>query len=296
MSKNKIQVVKETLVAEFPNLDVKTVKVLATGWHQDAVEVNGSVIFRIPHHAHGQAITPEAVQHEVKLLKFLTDKVPVKIPDPQYVAADESYFGYTKLEGAILHDILEKFTQNDWERLKADWVAISSALHQNVSLEAARSLKVPDYKPLSLNTAKGIFDIPKVEADVLNFARTIIKRYEGYNSAPRSYVFIHSDLHSRNLLADPETKRITGIIDWTDACVGPLPREFSIHDWMQDNLLNEATHLYEEKTGVHIDANQARMWYSLDELTSYVEQIKAGKADEAAESLRRLKHLISTER
>jgi len=296
MSQNKAPVFKQMLKAEFPNLSVETVKVLGTGWHHDAVEVNGSIIFRIPHHTYGQDITPETVRREVGLLKFLQDQVPVKIPDPQYVAADKSYFGYPKLDGVILHDIVGTFNHDDWERLKRDWVAIASALHKNVTIEIARSLKVPDFIPPSSNTVQGIFGMPGVNEDIMDFARGVIKQLGSYDPAPGSYVFIHSDLQSRNILTDPETKRITGLIDWTDARWGPLSREFSIYEWMRGNLLSEATLLYEEKTGVPVDVGQARLWYSLDELSSYVDQIKAGKSDEAAESLQRIKHLIVAER
>jgi aminoglycoside phosphotransferase (APT) family kinase protein len=296
MSQNKPHVFQGMLQAAFPHLAVRTVKVLGTGWDHDAVEVNGSIIFRIPHHTYGQNITPETVHREVELLKFLKDKVPVKIPDPQYVAADNSYFGYPKLDGVLLHDIVGTFTHDDWEQLKIDWVALASALHKNVTIEMARSLQVPDFTPPSSASVKRIFAIPQVSQEVVDFAREILKQLEAYDSAPRSSVFIHSDLQSRNLLADPESKRITGLIDWTDARLGPLPREFSIHEWMQENLLREAALLYEEKTGVHVDVKQACMWYSLDELGVYVETVKAGEVDEATKSLQRLKRLAVAER
>jgi aminoglycoside 2''-phosphotransferase len=295
MSQNKIQLLKEKLQTDFPDLIVESVKILGTGWHHDAVEVNDSIVFRIPHHTYGQAITPEKVHNEVKLLKFLKDIVPVEIPDPQYVAADESYFGYPRLNGVLLHDILETFSHDDWEQFKLDWVTIANALHKNVDIETVRSLKVPDFKPPSSNDVKRIFDIPNVDRDVIDFAGEILKQLEAYDPDPKSYVFIHYDMQSRNILANPETKRITGLIDWTDSRVGPLPREFSIHEWMQDNLLREAALLYEEKTGVHVDVQQARLWYSIDELSAYVEYIKAEEFDEAAKYLQRIKHLIAGE-
>jgi aminoglycoside phosphotransferase (APT) family kinase protein len=296
MSPDKTRVYQEMLEAAFPDLVINTIKILDTGWHHDAAEVNGSIIFLIPHHTYGHAITPERVHREVELLKFLKDKVPVQIPDPQYVAADESYFGYPKLNGVLLNDILETFSQDDWEQFKVDWVAIANSLHKNVTIEMARSLKVPEFEPPSSDTAKRIFDIPGVDEDVLNFAREVIKQLEAYDPDPSSYVFLHYDMQSRNILANPETKRITGLIDWTDSLVGPRSREFSVHEWMQGDLLNEAAALYEQKAGVHVDVKQARMWYSIDELSAYVEYIKAEDFDEAAKYLQRIKDLIAAGR
>jgi aminoglycoside phosphotransferase (APT) family kinase protein len=296
MSQNKIQAYEGMLKAEFPSLTINTIKTLDSGWHNDAVEVNGSIIFLIPHHTYGKVITPEKVQNEVKLLNYLKDKVPVTIPNPLYVPADKSYFGYPKLRGVLLHDILETFSQDDWEQFKIDWVAIAGALHKNVSIEMAKSLKVPDFEPPSSSDVERIFDIPDVDEVTLNFAREMIKQLKAYDSNPKSYAFIHYDMQSRNILANPETKRITGLIDWTDSRVGPISREFSVHEMMQGTVLNDAALLYEEKIGVHVDQEQARMWYGIDELSAYVEYTKAEEFDEVAKYSQRIKHLIAAER
>ena len=295
MSDDKIQSFKRRLHLDFPDLTINSVKILGTGWHHDAVEVNDSIIFRIPHHTYGQDITPETVHYETELLKILKDKIPVRIPYPEYIAPDKSYFGYLKLDGVLLQDIIKTFSDDDWLQLKEDWVAIASAIHQNVSIETARTLKIPDFEQPGPSAAERIFDLQEIGDDIKQFAAKILQRRKDYNLKPGPYVFIHNDLQFHNILADPQTKRITGLIDWTDARVGPLPREFSIDEWMQGDLLNEAAKLYEEKTGTHIDVQQARMWRSLEEIGDYVEETEAEELEEAAKTLERIKHLIAAE-
>lgn len=290
-----MQLLKEKIRKDFPEFSIKAIKVLDTGWHHDAVEVNGSIIFLIPHHAYGQDITPDKVHREVELLRFLKDKLPVNIPDPQYVAADESYFGYPKLDGVLLDDVIGIFTHENWEQLKVDWVAIASTLHENVSVETVRSLGVPDFKPSDSQTIKRILDIPDIDKDVMDFALEMIRQLEAYDPDPESYVFIHYDMQPRNIIINPETMRIVGLIDWTESCIGPLSREFSVHEWMQGNLLSEVASLYEEKTGLPVDTKQARMLYGIDELSGYVEYIEAEDFHEATKYLRRIKQLIVTE-
>ncbi len=292
MDPSRTQAFKETFEAEFPNLAVESVRTLDTGWHHDAIEVNSSIIFRAPHHTYGRAITPEKVEHEVELLRFLRGRVPVEIPNPEYLPQDNSYYGYPKLKGVLVHDLLGDFSADDWRRYREDWVAIASALHTNVNVEEARKLGVPDYKAPNRSRVEGIFDIPDVDTDVTDFARDVIQQLESYDPTPDAYVFIHDDMQARNLLADPETKRVTGLIDWTEASVGPRSREFAVHEWMHGTALIEIAQVYEEKTGVPVDQDQARMWYGFAELAAYASYFKAGEFDEAAKYLQSVRRLI----
>ncbi len=54
-------------------------------------------------------------------------------------------------------------------------------------------------------------------------------------------MFCHNDLSNRNILVDPTTFRITGIIDWEFA--GYFPSEWELElwplDWEGRRLLNE---------------------------------------------------------
>jgi aminoglycoside phosphotransferase (APT) family kinase protein len=99
-------------------------------------------------------------------------------------------------------------------------------------------------------------------------------------------------LQFHNLLADPKSKRLSGIIDWTDACIAPIAREFAIGELMQNDRLRKATELYEKKTGIRIDREQALMWRAIEELTDYVEELENNELSEAAETLDRIKYLI----
>jgi aminoglycoside phosphotransferase (APT) family kinase protein len=294
MSNGKTELLKTQIQQDFPDLVINSIKVIGTGWHHNAVDINGSIIFRIPHHTYGHDITPVTVNYETELLKRLKGKVPVSIPDPRYIAPNNDYFGYPKLSGVLLQDITPVFNQEDWQYLKKDWVAIASAIHQNVSINVARSLKIPDFEQPGPHAVERIFSLPNISSEVLYFASTIIEQVKTRNKDTEQHVFIHNDLQFHNILADPKTKRITGLIDWTDACVGPLAREFSIDEWMQEDLLKEVAELYEEKTGIHVDVQQAFMWRSFEELGDYVEEIESKEVEEAAKTLKRIKHLITT--
>ena len=93
MSNGKTELLKTQIQQDFPDLVINSIKVIGTGWHHNAVDINGSIIFRIPHHTYGHDITPVTVNYETELLKRLKGKVPVSIPDPRYIAPNNDYFG-----------------------------------------------------------------------------------------------------------------------------------------------------------------------------------------------------------
>src|SRR6185369_12525762 len=96
--------------------------------------------------------------------------------------------------------------------------------------------------------------------------------------------FIHDDLHFLNLLADPNTHKIIGVLDWS-GLVGPLNREFSVWEWGHNDDLEKVAKLYEQKTGISIDVRQARLWKHLEEISDLVEQSEAGDEAGVQESL-----------
>lgn len=286
---DKINSYKTKLQKDFPELDINSVKIIGSGWHHDAVEVNGALVFRIPRGVHEIDST---VDNEVSILRHLRGKLSVDIPDPLYVSPENEYFGYPKVEGVLLRDLVKGFNDDDWQLLKNDWVDIASSIHANVTIEKAREIDMPNFIEPGPSVAERIFDLESVEEDVLTFARKIIKESKSLDIENLHYVLIHNDLQFHNIIADPKTKLISGLIDWTDACIGPLAREFAIAEWMKPGLLEEVAELYESKTGFKVDCDEARMWRSLEELGDYVESTEAGDLDDAKETLDRIRNMM----
>lgn len=286
---DKVSLYKNKLQKDFPELQIDTLEIIGSGWHHDAVEVNDVLVFRMPRGVHEITST---VDNEVSMLNLLQDKLPVAIPKPLYISSDKEYFGYSKVDGVLLKDLVNGFGQGDWQQLKADWVAIASSIHTNVTIQKARKLKMPNFIEPGPSAAERIFGIEGVEQDVLTFANQIIESSKKLNLESLHYVFIHNDLQFHNILADPHTKRISGVIDWTDACVGPLAREFAIGEWMKPGLLEEVASLYEAKTGFKVDCDEARMWRSLEELGDFVESTEAGDLEDVQETLGRVRNMM----
>lgn len=289
----KLSEYRSLLSKDFPGLDIKKVSLIGSGWHHDAVEVNDSIVFRIPRGVHD---TDSDTETEIAILRLIKGKLAVQTPDPLYIQTDNDYFGYPKVEGKLLDEIVDTFNDTDWAQLKADWVKLASSIHEAISVEQARELGVGNFIQPGPQWAEGIFELKGVDESILDFARKVLKQYENLAIGSMPTVFIHNDLQFHNILADPRTKRISGLIDWTDACTGPVSREFAVGEWWaKPNLLEEVCRLYEEETGLHVEVAQVRMWRNLEEIGDYVENTKLGQEKQAQETLERIKLLMKAE-
>ncbi len=278
----------QQLQNDFPSLDIQKVKLIGQGWHHDALEVNDSIIFRVPRGIHGQS---DSVGYETAVLKHFQGLLSVEIPNPTFIAPNQAYFGYSKLQGEPLIKFYDSFSDQDKASLREDWVNIASVIHQKLSVDEARRLNVPEFE-VSIADAQEIFSLKSIDKYVLEFAKQTIETISAIDLNNQNMSFIHNDIQFHNLLIDPQTKRVTGLIDWTDVCVAPIAREFSAWEWLHDNQLKQVIGLYEQKTSIKVDLQQAKIWKYLEELSDFVEHRKTGDHNEAEQSLDHIKQWI----
>jgi aminoglycoside phosphotransferase (APT) family kinase protein len=279
---------KNRLQSDFPDLVIQDLKTIGTGWDHTALEVNSSLIFRIPRGVYNTEKLSKTVAYETEVLKYLQGKLPVDIPNPTHIAPNNEYFGYPKLSGEKLIDVWPSCGDVEKAAVYEDWVDILISINKSMPVDLARKFGVPDFA-IHLETQKEIFTLLDVSEEVRSFADKTIADAEAIDLSKQELVFIQNDLQFHNLLADPITKKITGVIDWTDACIGPVEREFSLWEWGHDNGLDEVAKRYERKTGNKVDLHLAKLFKHVEELGDYVEQVKSGEIEGANESLEHIR-------
>lgn len=142
------------------------------------------------------------------------------------------------------------------------------------------------------SVAERIFKLPNVDKQALVWAHKVIDKVHSYSAESQYDVVAHNDLRFQNILVDPNSKSISGVIDWSDICIAPIAREFAASDW-ENEALSRIIRLYEAKTGVVVDRAQIEMWRHLEVINDYVEYIEDGKIHEASEVLTRIKRVDS---
>jgi hypothetical protein len=68
----------------------------------------------------------------------------------------------------------------------------------------------------------------------------------------KSRVVVHNDLWGEHILIDPQSGRVTGVIDWADACIGDPARDYAgLLGWLGESFLVRVL----ESGGISFDDN-----------------------------------------
>lgn len=204
-----------------------------TGWDNFILEVNHQYIFRFPRFRTSQ----EHLKKELSVLPALTGRLTVPAPRYEWVwrggRRHSGWFaGYRKIPGVPL-------TVGGYRRAWEEPIASSlSAFLRNLhrlDLDYLDTSKVPRYSPGETRAwAKATYRRVRIlvyplldrstRAESERFWAGMLEEFGRADFAP---VLVHGDLTSRNLLLDPVTHRVAGILDWADCAVGDPAIDFA---------------------------------------------------------------------
>jgi aminoglycoside phosphotransferase (APT) family kinase protein len=219
---------------QFPDLGVQQVIVLATGWDNTAVVVDGQWLFRFPR----RAIAVPGVQREITVLPRLAGSLPLPIPDPQFVGQPTArypwpFFGARLLPGRELAE--SGLADSRRAGAAASVGCFLRALHDPglIAAEGGTGLPVDPMRrasaPIRARRAREVLDrlvdrgILSADSDV---SRLLDEADRGAAEAG-PLVVSHGDLHVRHLLVDRDGSA-TGVIDWGDLCLADPAVDLSI--------------------------------------------------------------------
>ena len=207
------------LRAAYPELVVAEVEPLGSGDYNDALLVNGSLVFRFARTPHAD----EALARETALLGALVDRLPLAIPHPRYIAPD--FMGYEHLPGEPLDAVsLRALPQSDQRVIAAQLGVFLRALHAT-PLDAVppfartRVDTRDEWAALYMRIRERLFACMRPDA-----RETIAAHFEAYLDDAAHFAFVpalrHGDIGPSNILYDPATARLSAILDFGSAGVG----------------------------------------------------------------------------
>jgi aminoglycoside 2''-phosphotransferase len=216
----------------FPDIRVANCRRITTGWENSVVEINGDYIFRFPR-LKGRWTR---MQEEIALLRWLSRVLTVSVPKYEFVwqgnrKHPRRLAGYRKIAGV---PISRQALRHGWaDRLGRDLGGFLSELH-GLRLPGEILEMIPTYDQKSWAEGQTRFHrrarryvYPLLDAETRSRAEAFwtdfLERSSKVEFAP---VLIHSDLTSGNIIVDPSTGRLNGVIDWGDAKVGDPAVDF----------------------------------------------------------------------
>jgi aminoglycoside 2''-phosphotransferase len=217
----------QAIAEQYPDFAVESARILnEAGQFNDVLLVNEEFVFRFPRYGEGI----RSLQTEVVILRYIAGRVPLAVPDPLYVNADaqavgRAFMGYRMIPGEILwREVVAGL--RDMRLLRDMAVQLAGFLHDLHHLpftSLGLDLPVQDtghvWAQMYADFRQHLFPFMRPDARAW-----VNDHFETYLSDPSMQAFEpslrHGDFGPSNLLYNPGTWRISGIIDFDSAGVG----------------------------------------------------------------------------
>lgn len=190
-----------------------------SGWDFIAIILDNKLVFRFPRHKGEYG--PKDLAQEAEFLKHMKKKLPLPIPQYNYIAKNAAFVGYDIVPGREF-SIYQYRRLNPAQKQKAarDLAEFLSALH-GIPLNRIKKFNLKKHNDLQeFNVTKRALpkkELPKVKK-YLSLWEAIVKE-----KTPQA--LIHADIFSEHIIINH--KKISGIIDFTDRTIFDPAEDFT---------------------------------------------------------------------
>ena len=214
-------IVIDTVHSCFPQIENPSVQFHYHGTYNVYV-VENKYIFRFPSTYHSPSRRREYVRREVKLLDLLRSHLIYPVPKPEFVdtATDYPYMGYKMIPGERLSIHSSNATPEQLRFVGTQMGRFIGGLHslsENVLESEAGPFTPEAYRKKHAETYYRIqkLVLPTLTNRQRDWAETLFHDFldpdENFEFNP---VIAHCDLYAVNILVDPVSFRVTGILDF----------------------------------------------------------------------------------
>jgi aminoglycoside 2''-phosphotransferase len=234
-----LQRYRQVLEQCFPELTVTSIKFVGGGTFR-VFEVNGDracgrgLVFRFPHGGAGGNL----LRREQRLCNVLGPLLPLPIPHYEYFSEGCPLFnqpvgGYSKLNGVPLQECT--FDQSTLRQVATQLGGFLSALHSTPP-EAVQGVGLPSVNPPRLRESQHAlyarvqrYAFPLMSTEERRWTQGLFELFladtANWQFRP---VLVHGDFDSSNILCDPDSGRVVGIIDFEEACPSDPALDFCV--------------------------------------------------------------------
>lgn len=225
----------ENIQSVYSDLSIEDFYPNEIGQNNNVLIVNGSLVFRFPKYKNGII----QLRKETEILQYIKGIISIPIPNPIYQYFEElepgkAFTGYKLIDGVPLW--MESLRGiKDIELVKGvatQLVSFLVDLHSISKEKASRDLKLEVRDPLEeMNNLYG-----KIRNNLFTFMRKEAQKEISHSFETFLYgeafskldiTLIHGDFGASNILWNPETSRISGIIDFGSSGLGDPAYDFA---------------------------------------------------------------------
>jgi aminoglycoside 2''-phosphotransferase len=228
----------------YPELEITAVELNEQGQNNDVLVVDGEWIFRFPRYGQAQ----ERLEIEAAILTAIEPYITLAIPVPVYLAlegraAGTAFLGYRRIVGEPLwresYRALERAPRSGatLDRLAGQLAGFLKELHDVPVGEVTAAVADAGHELPRDDTHEVCADLyrrmreklfPHMRPDARDWAADHFETFLG-DAASFEYqpVLKHSDFGTSNILFDPASGRICGILDFGGTCLGDPAYDFA---------------------------------------------------------------------
>lgn len=284
------------LDAHLPGHRVGSVTPLGEGQDNISYEVDHELIVRFSKEPDPD-LRSRLVSSEAHLLTTVARISPVPVPDPVFTAAEHGCLAYYKLAGQPLIDLPHALRTTHADSVGVVLAELLSALH-TTDRDLLAELVDDDYQPIRLWLAEAVDNYTAVADRIPAAHRAAIETFLA--TAPPSdcvtLVFSHNDLGIEHVLFDPATRRVSGVIDWSDAAMTDPAYDFALlYRDLGPAALDPALTTYRARvTADPVLADRARFYARCSVFEDLAYGLETGQAKYLDKSLAALPWLFPT--
>lgn len=211
---------------QFPGLAPVQLALLGAGWDNTAFLVNERWVFRFPR----RNIAAGLIEHEIRVLPQLANRVPLPIPVPVLAGVPSAAYPYPFAGHALIPGTTAcQLTWTDEERaqIAVPLARFLAALHQ-IPVNAAALARGPGDL---IDRANVVKRAPPLKERLCALGRgdlfPLVDRLSGTPPRADPPCWVHGDLYARHLLVDG-SRRLSGVIDWGDVHLGDSALDLSL--------------------------------------------------------------------
>ena len=237
----------------YPELTIDTISLNEDGQYNHVLIVNDALVFRFAKYD----TSVKTLQREVTILSHIRSHVSLDIPHPQYHQLDrpivgEAFMGYPLIPGIPLWDEFFQTIQDKavLNRMAYQLGAFLSELHQI----PARDL-IPIDLPLSDTREEWLDVYARIQEKLFSLMRPdareqVTALFETYLDTPRIHRFTpvlrHGDFGGGNIIFNPETQAISGVIDFAFTSLGDPAVDVAGLQFFGDDFFKASYQVYPE--------------------------------------------------
>ncbi|MFX1517876.1 MAG: phosphotransferase family protein [Promethearchaeota archaeon] len=225
----------------FPDIKAQEIKFRYHGSY-NVFEIKREYIFRFPDKTFFGEKGLELIQREVQLLDLIRENISLQIPKPIYVSPDPNnpFVGYKKINGISLSRCFDRTTKNDQKSIAILLGEFLSQLHSRkvyqkvcTTWKSGQDFNPSQYQLYWQNYLKIVQEKAYYLMDTKQ-KKWVAQIFHEFLDESKNFDFIpcvvHGDFDTTNILVDPTSFEVTGIIDFEETGVYDPAGDFIFFD------------------------------------------------------------------